>query len=166
MQSIHRSTKLLSLLVVPILLVTFTRTPLKPPGPHFLAYPSCENPAAHLELSVQPTTALPGELVTLYIVYVQIGEPYTGISIEPPGLVEFEPPLSMPCKYSEHPTHCTSITLRTQAAGVVQFHAGATGEIWGEDCQCWCMSGAVDNGPATLVIAETITRVYLPSVYR
>jgi len=162
----QRTTKILLLAAISILLVAFTSTSADYPRLAPSVSPDCTNPEAHLELSMQPTTALPGSLVTLNIKYVRIGLPYTGISIDPPGLVVFEPPLSMPCKYNEHPTHCTAITLRTQAAGVVTFHAGATGEIYDETCHCFCMGGAQDDGPATLVIANSISRLYLPSVYR
>ncbi len=164
--NLHRFTKSISLGITAILLLAFTGTPAQLPGTQQPASPSCTNPAAHLELSVQPTIALPDTLVTLNIKYVRIGLPYTGISMDSPGLVVFDPPLSMPCKYSEHPEHCTAITLRTQATGVVTFHAGATGEIFDEECQCFCMGSAQDDGPVTLVIAETISHVYLPSVYR
>lgn len=162
----HRHNKILLLMASSILLVAFTSTPAIPAGSHHPALPSCENPAAHLELSVEPTIAFPGTLITLHIAYVQIGMPYTGITVDPPGLVAFEPPLNMPCKYNEHPNHCTAITFRTQATGVVQFNAGATGEVWDEACRCFCMSTALDDGPATLVIVESVSKVYLPSIYR
>jgi hypothetical protein len=86
------------------------------------------------------------------------------ISVNPSELVTFEPPLAMPCKYSEHINGCTAITLRTLATGVVQFRAGATGEIFDESCQCFCMGGATDNGPATLIITNTIWKLFFPSI--
>jgi endo-1,4-beta-xylanase len=162
----HRFTKILTIIASAVLLVAFTSPPENYPYLPPVAVPSCANPEAHLELSMQPTTALTDTIVTLNISYVHIGLPYTYISIFPEGLVTYEPPLTVPCKYSEHPSHCTAITFRTQATGVVQFHAGATGELWDEVCHCWCMGSAQDDGPATLVIAESISRVYLPSAYR
>ena len=115
---------------------------------------------------MEPSLVLTGTLVTLHIAYHNIGLPYTNIQINPPGLVAFEPPLSMPCKYDQHPNGCAEITLRTLATGVVQFSANATGEVYDETCRCWYWSGASDNGPATLIIAESVWKMFLPSIHR
>jgi len=121
---------------------------------------------AYLGLSVEPPIVVTETLVTLHITYHNIGLPYTTIQVNPPNLAAFEPPLSMPCKYDQHPNGCTMITLRTQAIGVVQFTASATGEVYDETCRCWYWSGASDNGPASLIIAETLWQMFLPSVQR
>jgi len=120
---------------------------------------------SYLELSVKPAIVLPGTLVTLYIVYHNIGMPYTDIVITPAELVAFDPPMDMPCKYFEQ-GGCTHITLRALAVGIVEFRAGATGEIFDESCNCWRWGGGTDNWPARLVIAETLWQEYLPLLGR
>jgi hypothetical protein len=70
----------------------------------------------YLELSVEPPVALTGSLVTLHIAYHHIGLPYTYIKVDPPDLVEFDPPMTMPCQYS-----CDAITFRALSSGEVQF---------------------------------------------
>jgi hypothetical protein len=70
----------------------------------------------------------------------------------------------MPCKYDQHINGCTAITFRALATGVAQFSAGSTGEVYDEDCHCFCMGAATDNGPVTLIIAESNWKVYLPTV--
>jgi endo-1,4-beta-xylanase len=121
---------------------------------------------AYLELSVVPQIALSGTLVTLNITYHHIGMPYTAITSSPPGLVTFDPPLSMPCKYDQHPTGCQAIPFRTQSSGVVQFTAGASGEVYDEGCGCFRWGTALDNGPATLIIVDTLWQMFLPSIQR
>ena len=111
---------------------------------------------AYLELSVEPAQTRAGGLITLNISYHNIGLPYTTISIDQPDLVEFDPPLSMPCKFHEHPNGCQAITFRTLAPGEVQFNASANGEIWSEQCQCWFFTTVTDNGPAKAKITEPL----------
>jgi hypothetical protein len=111
-------TKIISIIFVPFVLAAFTSMPAYTVRPYLPANPSCTNPGAYLELSIEPAMALPGTLVTLNIAYHRIGLPYTGIGINPPDLVVFDPPLSMPCKYGEHINGCSAITFRTQASGV------------------------------------------------
>jgi hypothetical protein len=111
---------------------------------------------------VEPPGVTTSALITLHIAYHNIGFPYAYISISPTGLITYEPALTMPCKYDQHPTGCTAITLRTLAPGVATFKASATGEIWDESCHCWYWSGAGDNGPASILIAESMWRIFLP----
>jgi hypothetical protein len=117
------------------------------------------NTEPYLELSVDPPLALPGTLVTLTIVYHNLGLPHTMINFNPDGLVAFDPPLLEQCEYG-----CGEYTLRALQSGVVEIHAGATGEIYDESCGCWRWSGATDNGPARLVITETLWQLYLPYI--
>ncbi len=121
---------------------------------------------AYLELSVEPPLVTSGALITLHIVYHNIGLPYTDILINPSNVVTFEPPLSMPCKFDQHPNGCTAITFRTLVTGVVTFTAGATGEVYDETCHCWYWSGASADGPAIATIADTIWPVFLPAIQR
>ena len=125
-----------------------------------------ETPISYLELSVEPPIVIPGELITLHIVYHNIGLPYTRISINPSNIVIYEPPLDMPCKYDQHPNGCTAITLRTLTTGVVTFSAWANGEVFDPDCQCWIFDDAYDNGPATAAIVNKISYLFLPVLLR
>lgn len=109
---------------------------------------------AYLELSIDPEQSRAGSLVTLNITYHNIGLPYTTIFIDQPDLVKFDPPLTMPCKFHEHPNGCQAITLRTLKPGVVKFTASAHGEIWSDQCQCWYFTTVTDNGSATAMITE------------
>ncbi len=70
-----------------------------------------------------------GDVFSLTIQYVNIGVPYTGITLSPTGTVQFDPPLTMPCKYNQHPTQCRTIGLRAVAPGTIEIDAGATGEV-------------------------------------
>jgi hypothetical protein len=111
---------------------------------------------AYLELSVDPAQSRAGSLITLHITYHNIGLPYTTISIDQPDLVEFDPPLAMPCKFHDHPNRCREITFRTLAPGEVQFTASAHGEVWSDQCQCWFFTTVTDNGPAIAKITEPL----------
>ncbi|NTV64508.1 MAG: hypothetical protein HGA65_13355 [Oscillochloris sp.] len=116
----------------------------------------------HLELSVTPVTARVGDQITLHVAYVNLGLPYTTVIWDPPGVAAFDPPRTMPCKYSEDTSGCTVITLRAQAPGRLTIHAGATGEIWDDTCACWYMSGGSDSEPATVFVGEE--QLFLPLV--
>ncbi len=118
---------------------------------------------AYLKLSVDPAQSRAGSLITLHISYHNIGLPYTTIYANSSNLVEFDPPLPMPCKYDRHPNGCQAITFKTLSPGKVEFTASATGELWGEECQCWYWGGASDNGPVVAVITEP-WRFFIPFV--
>ena len=125
---------------------------------HAQGFGSTQSPQqeAYLELSVDPGQSRAGSLITLNIKYVNIGLPYTTIYIDPPGLVQYDPELTMPCKFHEHPNGCQAITFRTLAPGEVKFEASAHGEIWSDQCQCWFFTTVTDNGPATAKITEPL----------
>ncbi|ABX05353.1 hypothetical protein Haur_2715 [Herpetosiphon aurantiacus DSM 785] len=76
-----------------------------------------------------PTEVQVGQLFTITIQYVNIGLPYTTITMSPNNLAQFDPPMTMPCKYNEHPTGCQSITLRATTGGMLEIFASATGEV-------------------------------------
>lgn len=76
-----------------------------------------------------PTEVQVGELFLIMVQYVNIGLPYTSITMSPNNLAQFDPPMTMPCKYNEHPTGCRAITLRATAAGMLEISASATGEV-------------------------------------
>lgn len=163
MHSIH------SFILTGLLVASFSGTlPLAAPSQAAQGQPPTYRLAdntSYLELSVKPAIVRPGTLVTLYIVYHNIGVPYTNISFTPEGLVAFDPPMEMPCKYYEH-GGCTEITLRALAVGVVEFRAGATGEIFDDGCNCWRWGGGTDIGPARLEIVDTLWQAFLPSISR
>ncbi len=137
-----------------------TFSPQAPPTSHI----STTTITPHLELSIAPAAVAVGAIMTLHVTYVNLGLPYTTVKVDPPTLVQFEPPLTMPCKYDQHPTHCTDITLRAIAPGDVTFEASATGEIYDDQCSCWRWSGGSSIAPARAIISGTI--LYLPVVQR
>jgi hypothetical protein len=120
----------------------------------------------YLELSVEPAFITPGGLFTLHITYHNIGMPYTAITINPPGLVAYDPQLSMPCKYYEHPNGCTAITFRALGTGVVTFTASANGEIYDEGCGCWYWGSGTSLAPATVSILDGPWKLFLPVIQR
>lgn len=119
---------------------------------------------AYLELSLDSAETPLGTMITLNITYHNIGLPYTNIKVEPADILAFEPPLSMPCKYDQHPNGCTAITFMTLATGEVTFTASATGELFGEECQCWYWGGASDNGAVSATIVDPAMRLFMPFV--
>jgi hypothetical protein len=121
-------------------------------------------PERYLELAVEPSIVTPTTLITLYISYGGLGLPYTTITAEPADLIAFEPPLSMPCKFYEHPNGCTAITAQALATGTVTFRAWANGDIFDPACMCWRFTNISENEPATLMIAETIQYLNLPVI--
>ena len=163
---IRQSVIALSICVAAILLGWQTITPSQTIHAQEQITNHSTNSNAYLELSVEPHIALKGSLVTLNIIYHHIGFPYTAISINPAENATFDPPLSMPCKYDEHPNGCREITFRTLSSGLVQFNAGATGEVYDESCHCFVWGTAQDNGAANLIIADTIWLEFIPFVQR
>ena len=165
----HKTHLIFNILFACLLAASFSGAlPLAAPSQAAQEQPSSDRfatPVSYLELSVKPAIVLPGTLVTLYIVYHNIGMPYTYVDINPPELAAFDPPLDMPCKFYEH-GGCTQISLRALAVGIIQFTASATGEIFDESCNCWRWGGGTDNGPAKLVIVETLWQAFLPLLRR
>jgi len=149
-----------------LLLFTASLTAAAPAAAREPVYNGKATNEPYLELSVTPTLAAVGDLITLNIAYHNLGEPYTSVAASPDGLVATDPPITMPCKYGEHSNGCTSITYRALAAGQVTFRAGATGEILDEGCHCWRWSGGTDNGPVTVTIVDFLWRVFLPALQR
>ena len=95
--------------------------------------PTSESPTVtplvkELILSAPPLVNV-GDAFSLTIQYVNIGVPSTGITLNPIGTVQFDPPLTMPCMYNQHPTGCRTIGLRAVAPGTIEIDAGATGEV-------------------------------------
>ncbi len=119
-----------------------------------------------IELAVEPQLVQTGDITTLKVVYHNLGQPYTEVQFSVPGLVNFDPDLPSPCKWDEHSTRCTEITLRAMAPGIVEISAGATGEALDELCGCWVWTGAASDAPATLVIGDTIWKVRLTTIIR
>ena len=117
-------------------------------------------PTPHLELAVDPPTVQVGAKITLRIRYVNVGMPHTNITVDPPGLVHFDPPLDQPCKWGQDPTNCTLITFHANAPGTVTFRAEATGEIFDDGCSCWHWGHG--SGAVTMTIGGT--RTFLPLV--
>ena len=107
-----------------------------------------------------------GTLITLNIEYRNTGLPYTFVFSSPTGLVVFDPPITLPCRFSERPNGCCALTLRTTAPAIVLFHAIAEGEVFDEKCGCWYFTFVSDNGAAALETGEPASRLLLPAVYR
>jgi hypothetical protein len=93
-----------------------------------------------------------------------IGLPFLYIGITLCGNVAFDPPISETCTTITQPLMGPSeITFRALKSGVVTFAASASGEI----CDMACYWGvAFDNGPAVVVIADTIWKTFLPVLLR
>lgn len=121
-------------------------------------------PPPSLHLSVDRGGVAAGELLTLTVAYTNLGLQHTTLTISPTGVLAFDPPVAMPCIYDQHPTQCTSFTLRAAQAGAATIRASATGEIFDEGCKCWVFSGAADDGPAIVVVEGK--RRFLPLVLR
>ncbi|KPL88916.1 hypothetical protein [Herpetosiphon geysericola] len=104
-----------------------------------------------------------GDAFSLTIQYVNIGVPYTGITLSPTGTVQFDPPLTMPCKFNEHPTHCRKIGLRAIAPGTIEIDAGATGEvpIAGGG---WAWGSAQARNPITVRVLVLDHKTFIPIV--
>jgi hypothetical protein len=156
--------RLLPFLITVFVLTAITSFPPKIQSNQASAYPTSSE--SYLALSISPPIVVPGAMITLHIAYHNIGMPYTDILVIPSDTVIFEPELSMPCKYNEHPNGCTAITFRTQKTGIVTFRASATGEVYREDCHCWYWSGGSDNGPASVIVAGTVWTTFLPVLQR
>jgi hypothetical protein len=117
---------------------------------------------SYLELSIQPSIATVGDLLTLYVTYHNIGEPLLYPNISPCENVAYEPLIADPCDNLAHLFGYSEITFRALNSGVVTFHAGATGEVWDDSCQCWVWGGGSDNGPAIVTIVDTVWKEFLP----
>ncbi len=158
------------ILVIPLLLLVthswMAGLPSRSAGPQDEISSPLDNTVPYLELSITPPVAIPGSLVTLHITYHNIGEQWTDIVIDPSASVAYDPELSMPCKYNEHPNGCTSITFRALVKGAVTFHASAYGEIFDPGCNCFYWSSASDISPAILYIVDQAWALFLPGIQR
>ncbi|XSG74858.1 endo-1,4-beta-xylanase [Herpetosiphon llansteffanensis] len=130
---------------------TNTAVPTNTPTPS--ATPTQAAPQPKLILSA-PSQVTLGQVFTLTIQYVNIGLQYTTVTSSPAGLVQLDPPLSMPCKYNQHPTQCKNITFKATALGTVQLNASATGEvpIAGGG---WTWGGALAQNPVSVTIVNS-----------
>src|SRR5262245_45774118 len=125
LRSFHRLITRLALLLMVILstlpVILLAQPPVSGEVKDAHAYaPDLQTPDSYLILSVDPPIVTTGTLVTLSIAYHNIGLQQTTIEIDPPGLVEFSPPLTMPCPFNG-PDSCTKFTLHALAPGRVTF---------------------------------------------
>ncbi|XSG73301.1 hypothetical protein ACP8Y2_14035 [Herpetosiphon llansteffanensis] len=104
-----------------------------------------------------------GDAFSLTIEYVNIGAPYTGITLSPTGTVQFDPPLTMPCKFNEHPTQCRTIGLRAIAPGTIEIDAGATGEVFVPGVG-WYWGSAQARNPITVRVLVLDHKAFIPIV--
>lgn len=132
--------------------------------PTATATPPATSTQPSLHLTVDQGGVAVGDLLTLTVAYTNLGLLYTTIAISPTDVLDFEPPVAMPCKYDQNPTQCTSFTLRAKQAGVATIRAIATGEIYDAACMCWRFSSAADDGPAIGVVGGS--RRYPPLAQR
>ncbi len=65
---------------------TRTATPLPTPTPY------C--PESYIELRVDKPVVAVNEIFTLTLIYHNLGLPYTGVSLEPTGLADFDPTIT------------------------------------------------------------------------
>ncbi|MCA0351574.1 MAG: hypothetical protein LCH85_06225 [Chloroflexi bacterium] len=102
-----------------------------------------------------------GDVFTLTIQYINIGMPYTRVTNGSGGIGQFDPPLTMPCKFNQHPTQCRTIRLRAIAAGSLHLSASATGEvpIAGGG---WAWGSAISN-PISIQVRDVLAyRIFIP----
>ncbi len=105
-----------------------------------------------------------GDVFSLTIEYVNIGVPYTGITLSPTNTVQFDPPLTMPCKYNQHPTDCRTIGLRAVAPGTIEIDAGATGEVPVAGGG-WAWGSASARNPITVQVRTVLAhKIFIPAV--
>ena len=153
-----------SILVFPLLLLVTSSwmagTPIHNASAHGQASAPLAATDHYLELSITPSVAALGSLVTLRISYHNVGEPLTYFSASPAESVTTEPVISSPC------FDCSVITFRTLTKGTVNFNAAASGEIFDDGCNCWVFTIVPDNGPAVLHIVDQAWTVFLPVTQR
>ena len=99
-----------------------------------------------------PAYVYVGEAFTLTVDYLNIGAPSTGFSLTPANLVTYDPPFTLPCVFSQHPTDCRSIGYRAEAHGRVVINAGASGEIMRDGF--FVMGYAAARNPITVSIID------------
>lgn len=118
-------------------------------------------PQPHVILKVRPPIVTPGALVTLSISYYEMGSPpYPSFELSPTGVITFEPPSPGLCEW------CPEVVFRALAPGVVTPSVSASTEIYDEICQCLYWVVAEVRRPATIIVADTIWSVFLPTVRR
>lgn len=139
-----------------------TTTAVPTTTPTASATPTQAAPQPKLILSA-PSQVTLGQVFTLTIQYVNIGLQYTTVTSSPAGLVQLDPPLSMPCKYNQHPTQCKNITFKATALGTVQLNASATGEV-PIPSGGWTWGSALAQNPVSVTIVNsTPTNTPTPS---
>lgn len=103
-----------------------------------------------------------GDVFTLTIQYINIGMPYTRVTNGSGGIGQFDPPLTMPCKFNQHPTQCRTIRLRAIAAGSLHLSARATGEIPIAGGG-WAWGSAISN-PLSIQVRDVLAyRIFIPA---
>ncbi|MBM7842406.1 hypothetical protein [Herpetosiphon giganteus] len=139
-----------------------TQPPCTPVPTPVSASPTVTPIVKELILSA-PNLVNVGEAFSLTIQYVNIGVPYTGITLSPTGTVQFDPPMIMPCKFNEHPTHCRTIGLRAVAPGTIEIDAGATGEVPVAGGG-WAWGSARARNPITVRVLVLDHKLFVPMV--
>lgn len=88
-------------------------------------------PAASPQLILNaPSQVQVGDMFTMTVDYQNMSGPLMEIMLSSSELAQFDPPLTMPCRYSEHPTQCSTITLRATAPGMLTINGQASADLF------------------------------------
>ena len=127
---------------------------------------NCENP--QLVISTDSRNIAVNQLFTVYATYINLGEPYTTLEFEPTGLVEFDPPLNMPCEFQndQGTDRCTKFSLRALSPGEVTIHARTDGEsCFYSDEGYIGFAWTVREDSIQVVLDDKVWKLYLPTLF-
>ena len=127
---------------------------------------NCEDP--QLVISTDLRNIAVNQLFTVYATYINLGEPYTTLEFEPTGLVEFDPPLNMPCEFQndQGTDRCTKFSLRALSPGEVTIHARTDGEsCFYSDEGYIGFAWTVREDSIQVVLDDKVWKLYLPTLF-
>ena len=90
----------------------------------------CQPAVSHQLILSAPSQVQVGDMFTMTVDYQNMSAPRMEIMLSSSELAQFDPPLTMPCRYSEHPTQCSMITLRATAPGMLTINGRAIADMF------------------------------------
>ncbi|ABX05352.1 MAG TPA: hypothetical protein DEF47_21410 [Herpetosiphon sp.] len=90
----------------------------------------CQPAVSHQLILNAPSQVQVGDMFTMTVDYQNMSAPRMEIMLSSSELAQFDPPLTMPCRYSEHPTQCSTITLRATAPGMLTINGRAIADMF------------------------------------